>query len=158
MYRARPGSRGLGAYPTDCFYDKNRPSWLPYWIDTPTESQAKLACFYGVAGNVTAQEVLNPAVSYPQPPPPILPKSPQGTAVPDSAEAANALPSDLIAQAMAQTQGQNQQFFDTLNQSLNPPSGSPNPLGLSMTAIIALGLTAGVVLLFLNSGGGRRRR
>ena len=34
----------LGAYPTDTFYDPNRPSWLPYWLDTPTESEMK----YGV--------------------------------------------------------------------------------------------------------------
>ena len=33
--------RGLGAYPDDPYYDPNRPSWLPYWIDTPTESLAK---------------------------------------------------------------------------------------------------------------------
>ena len=25
------------AYPTDRHYDKNRPSWVPYWWDTPTE-------------------------------------------------------------------------------------------------------------------------
>ena len=34
----------MGAYPTDCFYDPGRPSWLPYWLDTPTESQNKIAC------------------------------------------------------------------------------------------------------------------
>jgi hypothetical protein len=32
---------GLGAYPTDSYFDPNRPSWLPYWIDTPTESNRK---------------------------------------------------------------------------------------------------------------------
>jgi hypothetical protein len=31
----------LGAYPTDSYYDPNRPSWLPYWLDTPTESIRK---------------------------------------------------------------------------------------------------------------------
>lgn len=25
------------AYPNDKHYDPNRPSWVPYWIDTPTE-------------------------------------------------------------------------------------------------------------------------
>jgi hypothetical protein len=48
MY-ARNRGRGFGMYPTNadgtdnpCF-DPNRPSWLPYWFDTPTES----ACKYG---------------------------------------------------------------------------------------------------------------
>lgn len=34
-------SRGMSAYPTDSYYDPDRPSWLPYWIDDPTESLAK---------------------------------------------------------------------------------------------------------------------
>ena len=37
---------GMGAYPSDSFYDPGRPSWLPYWLDTPTESAAK----YGSSG------------------------------------------------------------------------------------------------------------
>lgn len=32
---------GLGAYPTDAYYDPGRPDWVPYWIDTPTESAMK---------------------------------------------------------------------------------------------------------------------
>lgn len=32
---------GLGAYPDQPYYDPNRPSWLPYWIDDFTESEAK---------------------------------------------------------------------------------------------------------------------
>lgn len=31
----------LGAYPTDTYYDPNRPSWLPYWLDDSAESAAK---------------------------------------------------------------------------------------------------------------------
>lgn len=34
-------ARGVGAYPTDSYYDPDRPSWLPYWIDDLTESAAK---------------------------------------------------------------------------------------------------------------------
>jgi len=34
-------TRGVGAYPDDSYFDPNRPSWLPYWLDTPTESAAK---------------------------------------------------------------------------------------------------------------------
>jgi len=152
--RTRRGVRGLGAYPTDCFYDPNRPSWIPYWIDTPTESQAKIACFYGAGGGVTAQEVLNPALSYPPPPIPAVPKAPEGTAIPSTPSDAM-LPATLADQAATQTQSQNQQFFNTLNQSLNPPGG---PLGsLSMTTLLALGLAAGVGLLILTSFSGRRR-
>ena len=36
-----PRVRGVGAYPDDPYYDPNRPGWVPYWIDTPTESLAK---------------------------------------------------------------------------------------------------------------------
>ena len=39
MYRRS----GVGAYPTDAYYDPARPSWLPYWIDDTTESQNKAA-------------------------------------------------------------------------------------------------------------------
>lgn len=43
--------RGVGEAPGYYCYDANRPSWLPYWIDTPTES----ACKYNpktIAGNL----------------------------------------------------------------------------------------------------------
>lgn len=32
---------GLGAYPEDAYFDPERPDWLPYWIDTPNESDMK---------------------------------------------------------------------------------------------------------------------
>jgi hypothetical protein len=38
----------LGAYPTDSYYDPGRPSWLPFWIDTPTESAMKYGLYPGV--------------------------------------------------------------------------------------------------------------
>lgn len=31
----------IGAYPDQSYYDPDRPSWLPYWIDDVTESEAK---------------------------------------------------------------------------------------------------------------------
>lgn len=31
----------MGAYPDQEWYDPNRPSWLPYFFDTPTESALK---------------------------------------------------------------------------------------------------------------------
>ncbi len=39
----------LGAYPDQVWYDPTRPSWLPYVIDTPTESARKYATLW--AGN-----------------------------------------------------------------------------------------------------------
>lgn len=32
---------GLGAWPDDSYYDPQRPWWLPYFFDTPTESALK---------------------------------------------------------------------------------------------------------------------
>jgi hypothetical protein len=34
-------ARGVGAYPTDSYYDPNRPSWMPYWMNDLTESNAE---------------------------------------------------------------------------------------------------------------------
>jgi hypothetical protein len=48
------GLSGVGAYPTDSYYDPARPSWLPYWIDTPTESANKYANSTNVVGDVAA--------------------------------------------------------------------------------------------------------
>jgi hypothetical protein len=154
MYVVRQ-RRGLGAYPTDCFYDANRPSWLPYFIDTPTESQAKIACFYGAGGGVTAQQILNPNVAYPPPPAPAVPAAPTGTAVPSTPSDAM-LPGTLADQAAAATQAQNQQFFNDLAQSLNP-SLNPSGSNLSLGAMLAIGLVAGVGLLLVTSGSRRRR-
>lgn len=33
--------RGVGEYPGYYCFDANRPSWVPYWFDTPTESACK---------------------------------------------------------------------------------------------------------------------
>ena len=149
--------RGLGAYPGDCYYDPNRPWWVPGFIDTPTESQAKLACLYGVTGNVTATEILNPSSVYKPPPTPVLPGAPSGTAVPSATNDFANLPSTLIDTAEAQTQAQNQDFFNNLANQLgvnpNPPGG-----GLSLTTILTIGLVAGLGLILATSGGGGRRR
>lgn len=47
---ARIAAVGIGAYPEDAYFDKDRPSWLPYWIDTPTESEMK----YGATNIIQA--------------------------------------------------------------------------------------------------------
>lgn len=56
----------LGAWPTDWYYDPNRPSWVPYQIDTPTES--------AVRWGVYPKEYLKP---MPAPKPLPLPVAPQ---------------------------------------------------------------------------------
>ncbi|MCC7497322.1 MAG: hypothetical protein IT160_07080 [Bryobacterales bacterium] len=57
----------LGAYPTDRYYDPNRPAWLPHWVDTPTESALKWGLYPGVS---TMQPL-------PAPPAPAGPAAPQ---------------------------------------------------------------------------------
>lgn len=166
MYRVRSRS-GLSAYPTDCFYDPNRPSWLPGWIDTPTESQAKLACFYplrpGVPGVVTAQQVINPATEYP-PPVPIIqrPTPPVGAldtqtgVVTGTAAEAATLPGTLAVEAAQRAQSGLQDFYNRLAQQIYP--GGDGGVGFSTLALIALGLAAGVGVVLLTSGGRGRRR
>ena len=97
MYR-----RALGAYPTDPYYDPARPSWLPYWIDDPTESQNKAAYALstgavGPAGILAAPYVASPTgpgpYSLPPAPPTVQPPSmatdPTGQTVnPDAQSAA----------------------------------------------------------------------
>lgn len=71
----------LGAYPTDPYYDPQRPSWLPYWIDTPTETEAKYAFLFGVKPG----QIVDPATAYPNPPaarPPAAPQTKEEMTVP----------------------------------------------------------------------------
>lgn len=45
--------RGVGEYPGYYCYDANRPSWLPYFIDSVTESKCKYSPAT-IAGNISA--------------------------------------------------------------------------------------------------------
>lgn len=56
----------LGAYPSDPYFDPSRPSWVPFWIDTPTESAVKWGLYPGV--KMTRE--------YPDPPAPPAAPSP----------------------------------------------------------------------------------
>lgn len=47
------GLGSLGAYPDQVWYDPNRPSLLPYYIDTPTESSRKYSTLW--VGNPSGQ-------------------------------------------------------------------------------------------------------
>ncbi len=58
----------LGAYPGDAHFDPNRPAWLPYWFDTPTESAMKWGMYPGA----------DTKRQYPDPPRPQAPPVPSG--------------------------------------------------------------------------------
>ena len=60
-------SCGLGFYPDDDCYDPDRSSWLPYWINSPTEE----ACF--LAHLVGSNSGANYTTKYSEPsaPPPV---------------------------------------------------------------------------------------
>lgn len=93
---------GLGAYPTDPYYDPNRPSWLPYWIDTPTESALKFGAYPGV----TTVKDLPP---IPQPIPPGVPAGGDTGAVTDP----NAV-SAVIEGSVAENKAQMQAYMDAV--------------------------------------------
>jgi len=66
------GGISLGAYPADPYFDPERPAWLPYWIDTPTESAFKWGLYPRAAG-----EFRQPSAAPPEPAPgPAAPETP----------------------------------------------------------------------------------
>lgn len=125
MYQAL---KGLGAYPTDSYYDPDRPSWLPYWIDDATESAQKL----GMYGNANVNTV------YPNPPTPIPP------IVQPDLSGQTVDPNTQIAQTAAANDAQNQSFFNWLAGTL-PNSQTPNPANNS-TGVLWLYVAVGVVV------------
>ena len=92
----------LGAYPSDSYYDPNRPAWLPYWVDTPTESALKWGAYPGVT---TLKDQL------PSPPPPSAPILPSGAET--GSVAVNAV-DQVLAGTWAQQQSGINQFFSAL--------------------------------------------
>jgi len=51
---------GLSAYPADTYYDPGRPSWLPYWVDTPTESAKKWGAYPGASVTASYPDMVRP--------------------------------------------------------------------------------------------------
>jgi hypothetical protein len=51
---------GLGAYPTDKYFDPNRPIWLPYWLDTNEESAMKYGFYPGVSMQTQYEKYIKP--------------------------------------------------------------------------------------------------
>lgn len=85
----------------------------------------------------------------PAPAPPGAPSTVQEETVPGAFT-----PEQAIAESAAATQAQNLQFFQGVPILADTATGT----GLSTTAMIALGLAAGVGLLVVTRGTGRRRR
>jgi hypothetical protein len=67
---------GLGAYPTDSYYDPNRPSWMPYWLDTASEEALKFGLYPGVN---SLKPLPTPVAPVPQPPAGALDYTPGGS-------------------------------------------------------------------------------
>ncbi len=92
----------LGAYPTDSYFDSNRPQWLPHWIDTPTESALKWGLYPDVPN-------VNP---LPNPPAAAAPSAPQ--TIPQMTIPGQWTP-ELAAQGAAEkSKAQIQAFFSQL--------------------------------------------
>jgi hypothetical protein len=60
----RRKSRGVGEYPGYYCYDADRPSWLPYWLDSVTESACKWSP-KTIAGNIYACATGDPTCGTP---------------------------------------------------------------------------------------------
>lgn len=61
-YRVK--SRGVGEYPGYYCYDAARPSWLPYWLDSFSESTCKYSPST-IAGNIKACVTGDPSCGTP---------------------------------------------------------------------------------------------
>lgn len=123
---------GLAAYPSDtCFYDPNRPSWLPYFIDTPTESQNKIACT--LTGTPTTLT-------------PIMWAVPGATAAGPALATVVATPADTAA-----TQDSSPGIIDQLSSALQPTINLPQIPSWVTYAAIGVG-----ALLVLNLAKGLR--
>lgn len=161
--------RGLGEYPGYYCYDANRPSWLPYWIDSINESLCKYSPST-IAGNVAACATGNPSCGAPTPQQanPSLSgpgvTGPGYTANPGPTNVPICTGSDVLdpsTNTCVPGGGLAARFVNLFGGAApNQPSVPAIATGsLSTTAMIAIGLAAGVGLLVLTgSSGGRRRR
>lgn len=125
--------RGLAAYPTDSYYDPNRPAWMPFWLDDLTESAQKYGLYSGANVNTVYS---NP----PAPVPPVVQPDLTGQTVDIDTQ---------IAQTAAANAAQTQTFFNQVADTL-PNSTTTQP---STNAITWLIVGAGVaVLLAMKKG------
>lgn len=128
----------LSAYPTDSYFDPSRPSWLPYWIDTPTESALKYGAYPGVTTMATP----------PPPPGPAAPPTPNAAWMNPATSAPTVDPSavvdDVIArQAEATKSGWNQYMAD---QAAAEATRQQQQTGFPIWAIVGIA-AVGVIAL-----------
>lgn len=126
------------AYPGDSYYDPKRPSWLPYWIDTPTESAGKYAWTAQAVGitkaPVTAGQVVGTA--YPSPAqPPAVGAPGQLTTAPANGSQAEQTIDELLREQAAAWRAANDEVFAAI-----PDSDSTSALWLCIAggAVILL--------------------
>ncbi len=98
----------LGAYPSDAYFDPHRPSWLPYWIDTLSESAMKYGFYPGVAPLKTPDSAI-----YQPPPEPLPPGPPDNlTTPPASREEAETAVDTALRRSWERTIASLKQFYD----------------------------------------------
>jgi hypothetical protein len=123
---------GLGASPTDSYYDPNRPAWMPYWLDDPTEIAQK----YGMYGNANVNTV------YPNPPAPVPP-----VVQPDLTGQTVSI-DQQIADTAAANKAQTQTFFDNLANTLpNSPTPPTAPSPFNGVTLLYIALAVGAVMV-----------
>ncbi len=133
----------LGAYPSDPYYDPNRPSWLPYWIDSFTEFAAKLSLWYG-KGDVSNLRDVPPSVDLPAP---AAPQTEQEmySWTPEQMQRATV---ELTRQELSQAGDEyleNEAFWQALNQQQKEELQRRVNLGITTASVITFalaGLTA----------------
>jgi hypothetical protein len=135
--RAGVRQLGMGMYPTDACYDPSRPSWLPYWWDTPSES----GCRYQVYPDVTT---LAPVPAPPGGQPMGAPQTIAQMTTPGLWT-----PSQAIDAGANATRQANLKFFTDLasQQAYGAPPPAPtNPFSSWLTWLL---VAAGAALLLL---------
>lgn len=150
-------ARGMGIYPNQPCFDPTRPAWVPYWVDTPSES----GCKWGTYPTVTT---LAPVPTPPGAAPPGAPQTVTEMKVPGAFT-----PQQSADEAAAASQANWIAFFDTIGgQKAFGGDGGSQPGQCDPTAqswldtttwcpsrwltVAALAFAGGVVILPLLAG------
>ena len=126
----------LGAYPGQPYYDPARPSWVPYWVDTPTESALK----WGLYPNVTT------VIPPPAPPGGAAPGAPQTQ---EQMTVPGAYTPDMSATQAHNTSVANwTKFFSDLDAAEKARQSAAGSDWLSSPWLLVGGLALGALLVF----------
>jgi hypothetical protein len=117
--------RGLGIYPGNPCYDPTRPTWVPYWWDTPSES----GCKFGVYPTVSTLGPVAAPVVNPSPGAPTAGQLQSELAGGTDTTGSSFTPAQATSGASANYQQSVQDFFNNLASQqayggTNPPSGT----------------------------------